>query len=273
MEKSKLDIQLDAYFSGKMTDGERRAFQAQIKKDVELKSAFLEKTDQLADAAIQQMGQADLSGKIKKLRAEGPPLPEPKLSLWDKLELLVRTPIGAIGATIAATAVLLMLVANLMLPTTDVLINNYYVKPYEPPVAGDIRKDLIYKAYGFYNASSLAYSDSLQNLCPDFCIATYYRAHKHLRDKQYDKAITDFEQVVKPANWASLSTEAGIQDKCKVEFNLLLARLGKEKNKFSTVSNLDNLLTDQKQCSGATRNRAAALRKEFVHPLRFLKLD
>jgi hypothetical protein len=200
MEKNDIQALLDAYFTGKMTPEEQAIFQNEVKQDADLRAAFSARADEITDLAIQHAGEQALRDRIRRLREERPPLPEPKLTLLDHLSIIGRRPGGMLVAAAAVVLPLIAIAINILLPSREDLIDTYYQKPYVPLTAGAVQKDTVYIAYSFYHngvkTSSSAFVDSLRNLCPDVCIATYYRAHLNLQGKHYTEAQVDFGQII-----------------------------------------------------------------------------
>lgn len=294
MEYKNFEERMEAYFQEKMSAEERRAFQEEIGRDPESAFLFDQKVEALSDMAIQYLEKKELSEKIGRLRATLPPPPEPELSFLDKLELLFPSRRWAIGTFISLGLVLVFLGIQLAVPGTEAVIAEYYEEPYLPAVAGPEKQEepviqiapeaqvqaqervqaqvQMSEASGYFKDSDGI--DKLSGMCPDrFCIAIYYRAHKHLLEQRYGEAVADFEQVLAPDNWASLSRNYdGIQDSCKVELNLLLARWGKDQDLAAARKAMARFTSPQHPCAEQLPERALELEKRLGSPLRALQL-
>ena len=272
MKNSPFEARMEAYFLEKMTAEERLAFQEELRQDPELRSIFETRVDELADAAIHYMGQMELQQKVAALKKAHPNLAKPRLSFRDWLEILLFRYRRQIGLGLALPIVLFFSLVYLTVPGTGSLVGEYLNKPYEPAVAGSQEAVQLYDAYRHYKSNKPDALAQLNRVCPDFCIATYYRAHLNLREGNYAEAVSDFNQVLAPENWESLAKYAGIQDRCKIEFNLLLARWGMDGDTEATRKGIALLASPQSQCSLSQRNLALALDKKLSSPLRPFRL-
>lgn len=294
MEYKNFEERMEAYFQEKMSAEERRAFQEEIGQDPESAFLFDQKVEALSDMAIQYMGKKELSEKIGRLRATLPPPPEPELSFLDKLELLFPSRRWAIGTCIGLGLVLVFLGIQLAVPETEAVIAEYYTEPYLPDIAGamDEEEPVIQiapeaqvqaqervQAQVQMSEASGYFKDpdgigKLSGMCPDrFCVAIYYRAHKHLQEQRYGEAVADFEQVLAPDNWASLSRNYdGIQDSCTVELNLLLARWGKDQDLAAVRKAMARFTSPSGPCGEQLPEKALELEKRLGSPLRALQL-
>jgi hypothetical protein len=269
MENRLHESKLEAYFSGQMTAPERAAFEAEVRQDETLKRDF--QAYYLTLASVHLGAQQRHRVIAEKVRAEMGPLRKPRLSVW------MLPPIPAQWRAAAAVFVLAIAVVGFwasQVPSLSEVETDYFQKPASAVTAGGSEQSqtLFDKSSAFYWKNTPSAADSLSNLCADFCVADYFLAHLYLKNKNYQAAEQAFQLTLQ--NWDSLAANhEDIQNRCKVEINYLLAKLGSTGDAKSILPEVDALLQNQALCNGDARKDVEQLKSDLTHPLRFLKFN
>ena len=262
---------IDTYLSGKMSEEEEKQFKADITDNHEMQEAFMDHV--FVDTSVRDM--------VNEIREEVSPLPEPRLTWWEKMWLMVAGwPGGKKGLLVLAAGLLIALAAFIIdkiidrveqNPAPPIALATYIVPPYDPMVAGEDDKK-VEEAMKFLGEAASIYKSEgdiqayqpLLARCSEFCIVVqYYIAHSALKKEQYNKALEQFDQCLE--NDGVLSEQHSFYNqswKNKLRFNRILSMIGSGKSKKAILSELNALLTGD-TLDKKTKGSAEKLRKHY----------
>jgi hypothetical protein len=227
--------QIKAFVAGTLPDAERAAFSAELKRNPALQQAYLDHMLQPSPAPPPHDAD-DVRAFARTLRERSGPLPEPRLTGWDRLRLRFDWRLNLVLLLVPIAALLWLLAGPRQAADWPALIAGSMIEPYCPGQAGagdrnpDAQARLEYFA-NFYCHPTAQSVKALETGTqePYFpSLANYYLAHYYLRAGQYDLANRQFEQC--RIGQAELATFSETQDMDQLEFNTLLAELGRTRN-------------------------------------------
>lgn len=273
MENEK-DKKIEAYINREMPAKDRKAFEAELAADPELRGEL--QLYQLTEKAIELNGQARLRTLLEDVRQQTGPLPDPKIGLIDRIRFFFYSRLNrriTVGFLFLFTlSVIWMITAAYYCPLSNIS-DGYFIEPmleaHASPSDATTPTSILAKSREFYENNQ---SGNLQQLAKEEksrSIASFYLAHLYLKNKNFQLAEEAFNQVL--AEKDNLTNYySDIQDFGKIKFNLLLSKLGKTKDWNAALAELTTLQRDPDLNKSGAREKVAQLEKDLTNP--FLRL-
>lgn len=285
--QNQFDTQIEAYFTGTMSSEEKKAFEQELNTHTSWKEAL--KPYQLFDTAVEVQGEAELRVLARNMAAALPVLPVPQLSIWEQIGLFFTkaktrdkmTPSGqaesgtrrlALGGLSTAMVACLLYANIFVMPYGEIASSqNCGFAAESVGTLGEDTKTLFANAQKHYE---LGQKSALQKMASDTeggtsVAGNYYLAHLELKNKNFESALTAFDNILQPENVKILEAES--MNIGRVKINRLLAILGKNKDKNEALR-LANQLAADPDCKNDW-DKINALKKELNSPWRFLKIN
>lgn len=261
---------IETYLSGEMPSAERQAFEAELADDAELRREL--RLHQLADKAIELKGQARLREMMQETRAKLGPLPEPKLTLWDRVRFFFYSRVNLV-----ATAVLLILlllsgvwfVATPQLCPAAKITSDYFIEASLFAQAGQeeaiARATILAQCRKYYENEQPEELEQMARQEESRGVASYYLAHWNLKREHFEKAEEAFLAAL--TNREQLKRHSDLQDLGKLKFNLLLSEMGKNRDWQATLDGLAVLRDDPDAQGTIVKKKIGQLEKDLRQPL------
>lgn len=268
--KNHEDPRIEAYLDQAMPAAERKAFETELAADPALRAQL--RLHRLANAAIEADAMETVRRKVKEVRLRRGPLPEPKITLPDRIRLFFYSKWNRLIAyVLSAVAVLLgaWLVAAMLLCPVSRIQDTFFIEPVMFARAGTeaaaAPASALDQSREHYKHNRI---DMLLQLSGDpesSSVATYYLAHRYLKNGEY--ALAEWAFAAALADREQLRAYPELQDMGALKFNLLLSRLGYSKDFDAALAGLASLKNDPAANGNMVRTKAAALEAELQNPL------
>jgi hypothetical protein len=260
------------YLRQEMPPDERRAFEAALRTDRALLATYLAQSATPAGQAIHLA--ADVRSVAQALRQQRGPLPEPQITLLDKIRFLLYEPLWRWSVVLLSVTVVAAVVYSIVgsgeksfsKAELGALIERHFLPPECTTVAGQSNQPtaaelaLLHRSSEFYCGVRTGGGDSLaaltQRCGTDFCFARFYLAHWQLRQSQYAAAQAGLAECVK--NRKTLENNTYTDNIGKLRFNALLAELGATGDATKVRTQLEQF-AQEADCQGDVKKHTLKL--------------
>ena len=199
--ESPIEIKIQKYLSGNLSEKEHRAFEQEMQEDNALQLRVIRKGFELSQK--KEVGSPEAQEMLETIKQDHGPLKTPKLTIWDRIRFWWNKPDGSSKKLFWVLILLTALLGIAQLWESpdqfNITYQEYSIRAHCPGVAGTTIEDKINEIAKCYCTGEAPPLDCLfekEEKFGDFLLIDYYLAYAHLENGELGKAQNYFDNFL-----------------------------------------------------------------------------